>query len=89
MEHTHGFKGRFYFFQRTLYFMFLEMEASLSKPAKMILGFFECGNEFSHMFSQFHLRRDTTMPTTETQEVKNSLFLYGILEHVCIHLFPE
>lgn len=84
-------------FQRMLYFFkghFIlcswRWRGGLSKqPAKMILDFFECGNELSHMFSQFHTPWDTTMPTTEAQEVKNSLFLYGILEYVCINWFPE
>lgn len=64
----------------------------LSKQTTIItLDFSEHGNEFSYMFSQFHtFLRDTTMPTTEAQQIKNSPFLYRILyfrRYVCINCF--
>ena len=80
-------------FQRTLYFFkghFIlcswRWRRGLSKPAKMILDFFECGNEFSHMFSQFHTPWDTTMPTTESSRgQKLPLFIWNF--RACLHTF--
>ena len=42
----------------------------------------------TYVLSISHSLWDTTMPTTEAQEVKNSFCLYGIVQYVCINWLP-
>lgn len=82
MEHTHGFKGPL-FFQRTLYFMFLEMERG-RQTCQNDLGFLWMWKWILTYVLSISHSWDTTMPPQKLKRSKTpSFYILWACAYIC------